>query len=272
MKHKTISVNPVYINTRLGTSLDNDTIIKSILKMRLGATLGDNINVTVPPYRVDIMRDVDVAEDVAMAIGYDKLGIEKFQSYELGKYLKVSLISRVFRDLSIGAGFQEIYSLVLTKSTNLMDDYVKILNPISTEYDAVRNSLIWTTLSFLSKNQHSRFPIKVFEVGDVVNKSESDTGYINETRGCFAIMDSKVSFENLQSLVHQVLTNLVGIEPSYLKDDNSVFIKGRGASISIKGNIVGIIGEVNPEILTKFEIYFPVVIGEIYLSKLNNLI
>jgi len=272
MKHKTISVNPTYINNRIGVSLDKDTIVKSILKMRMNATLDDNINVIVPPYRVDIMRDVDIAEDVAMAIGYENLGVEKFQSSEIGKYLKISMVSRAFRDLSIGAGFQEIYSLVLTKSTNLMDNYVKILNPISIEYDAVRNSLIWTTLDFLSKNQHARFPIKIFEVGDVVTMSESDTGYSNETRGCFAIMDSKVSYENLQSLVHQIITNIVGTEPSYLKNDNLIFIRGRGASISIKGNIVGIIGEVNPEILSKFELSFPVVLSEIYLSKLNNLI
>ncbi len=272
MKHKTISVSSTYINNRLGILLDKDTIIKSILKMRMNAILDDNISVTVPPYRVDIMRDVDIAEDVAMAIGYDNLGIEKFQSSEIGKYLKISIVSRAFRDLSVGAGFQEIYSLVLTKSSKLMDNYVRILNPISMEYDAVRNSLIWTTLNFLSKNQHARFPIKIFEVGDIVNKSESDTGYINETRGCFAIMDSKVSYENLQSLVHQILTNLVGLEPSYLKNDNSVFIRGRGASISIKGNIVGIIGEINPEILSEFELSYPVTLSEIYLSKLNNLI
>jgi len=275
MKHKTISVNPSYINNRIGVSLDKDTIVKSILKMRMNATLNDNngnIDIIVPPYRIDIMRDVDIAEDVAMAIGYDNLGVEKFQSYGVGKYLKISMVSRAFRDLSIGAGFQEIYSLVLTKSANLIDNYVKILNPISIEYDAVRNSLIWTTLNFLSKNQHARFPIKIFEVGDVVTKSESDTGYTNETRGCFAIMDSKVSYENLQSLVHQIIANVVGIEPSYLKNDNSIFIRGRGASISIKGNIVGIIGEINPEILRKFELSFPVVLSEIYLSKLNNLI
>ncbi|MBW9141359.1 MAG: hypothetical protein K1T65_06665 [Candidatus Aramenus sp.] len=87
-----------------------------------------------------------------------------------------------------------------------------------------------------------------------------------------AVMDSKVSFEQLQSLLHQVIVNATGIEPTYEENDDRLFIPGRGATVILKGEKVGILGEVNPEVLVKFDVFYPVVISEIYLGKIANLI
>jgi len=269
--HNKLVVKTSDINKRLGLSLSTEEMAKYVRMMRMDANINsDEIEVIVPQYRIDIMTYVDIAEDVAMAYGYKSFSLPQYTSKGMGELLPITKLERAFRDLAIGGGFQEIFTFVLNKSSYLLyNDFVKIQNPITVEYDAVRNSLIWNMLKFLAKNQHARFPIKVFEVGDVVVKSEeSDTGYKNDTRACLAIMNSRVSYEELQSVVHQILYNLKGKEPRYVRQEKDYFIKGRSAKILFDNNVVGEIGEISPEILEKFNIENPVVIAEIYLEKL----
>ena len=268
--HSNLTVSAEDINKRLGLSLSEEEIVKYIRMMRMDAKAnGKDVEVTVPQYRIDIMTYVDISEDVAMAYGYKSFNLPPYTSKGMGELLPITKLERAFRDLAIGGGFQEIFTFVLNKSSLLLGNYVKIENPITVEYDAVRNSLIWNMLKFLAKNQHARFPIKVFEVGDVViNDNESDTGYKNDTRACLAIMNSKVTYEELQSIIHQILYNLKGKEPKYIREDKEYFIKGRSAKILIDDKDVGEIGEVSPEILEKFDIENPIVIAEIYLGKL----
>jgi phenylalanyl-tRNA synthetase beta chain len=269
--HNKLVVKTSDINKRLGLSLSTEEMAKYVRMMRMDANINsDEIEVIVPQYRIDIMTYVDIAEDIAMAYGYKSFSLPQYTSKGMGELLPITRLERAFRDLAIGGGFQEIFTFVLNKSSYLLyNDFVKIQNPITVEYDAVRNSLIWNMLKFLAKNQHARFPIKVFEVGDVVVKSEeSDTGYKNDTRACLAIMNSRVSYEELQSVVHQILYNLKGKEPRYVRQEKDYFIKGRSAKILFDNNVVGEIGEISPEILEKFNIENPVVIAEIYLEKL----
>lgn len=269
--HNKLVVKTSDINKRLGLSLSTEEMAKYVRMMRMDANINsDEIEVIVPQYRIDIMTYVDIAEDIAMAYGYKSFSLPQYTSKGMGELLPITKLERAFRDLAIGGGFQEIFTFVLNKSSYLLyNDFVKIQNPITVEYDAVRNSLIWNMLKFLAKNQHARFPIKVFEVGDVVVKSEeSDTGYKNDTRACLAVMNSRVSYEELQSVVHQILYNLKGKEPRYVRQEKDYFIKGRSAKILFDNSVVGEIGEISPEILEKFNIENPVVIAEIYLEKL----
>lgn len=273
MLHSNISVTEEQINKRLGLKLTSEEIAKLILRMRMDAkSIGSKVDIVVPQYRVDIMTYVDIAEDVAMAYGYKNFNLDTIHVAGNGNLLYITKLERAFRELAVGGQFQEIFSLVLTKDINLSGEFVKVENPISVEYNAVRNSLVWTTLDFLSKNQHARFPVKVFETGDVVVKDDSsDTGYRNETRACLAIMDSKVSYEDLQAVVHQILYNLVGKEPKYVSQFKEYYIKGRASKILIGDTEIGEIGEISPEYLEKFNIKYPVVLSEIYLSRLGEM-
>jgi phenylalanyl-tRNA synthetase beta chain len=230
----------------------------------------NEIEVIIPPYRVDIISQIDLVEDIAMMIGYQNIEPSTYKLSKIGNASEKTLISRKLRDLSVGAGFTEIFTFVLTNDREIQGDYVKILNPVTVDYTVIRNSLIPTTLYFLKQNQHSRMPILVFEIGDVVIRGNTDTGYKNSTRAVYAIMDSKVSFEELQARIHQILYNLK-INFSYRKSEHYLLIKGRTAEI-IRDNseVIGIIGEVHPEVLEKLGIEYPIVISEIYVDKLSG--
>ena len=273
LRRNKIDVSVEYINKVLGTQLQKENIIEYLKMARFDVNdFGNKLEVIIPPYRVDILGAIDLAEEVAMTIGYSNLSPATYKIETLGSLSDKSKITRVIRDLSIGASFTEIFTFVLTNDSLLNEEYAKIINPITVDYNAVRNSLIPTMLQFLSKNQHSRMPIRVFEVGEVVVKSEdSETGYRNKLNVIYAIMDSKVSFEDLQSPVHHILTSL-GINIKYKKEKNFYLIEGRTAGIYSKDEMIGIIGEVKPEILEKTKIKYPVIISEIYLDEIKKLL
>jgi phenylalanyl-tRNA synthetase beta chain len=269
LRHTEVKVPKSYVNEVIGVELNEDEIVEHLSRMRYNTQRGDSyVKVVVPPYRVDVISEIDVVEDVAMSMGYNNLRPEIYVYYRKGDTdLRHDLISQV-RELLIGAGFLEIMTFVLTHSSLLMGRYAQIKNPISDYFNAVRNSLIPTTLSLLSSNQTVSMPVKVFEVGEVViSPCDSDTGYCNETRAAAAVMDSEISYEDIQAPVHSVLKSL-GLSPRYKRTASPYFIPGRVALIMHGSEEIGILGEVSIDWLNRLNIEYPVAIGEIYLDAL----
>jgi phenylalanyl-tRNA synthetase beta chain len=267
MKEKSLRINPERIVDVLGLRLNGEEIGHLLAKDRMDFDISTN-ELIIPPFRVDIFRDEDVAEEVAMMYGYSKIEPSKFTSHEMGKYDTITLLEKTVRDLCVGAGFLEVFTYVLANKKNLDGDYVEISNPITDEFNSIRNSMIPVSIDLMSRNQHSRFPIRIFESADVVVRDEeSDTGYMNERRLIMAIMDSKVGYEDIQAPLHQILMNL-GHTPSYRRKESPYLIKGRSASVIIGNTEIGVLGEVTPETLERFEVQYPVAIAEISLSKL----
>jgi len=273
LRHSKVNITIEYINQVLGTQIQKQDVIEYLKMARFDVNdLGKELEVIIPPYRSDILAPIDLTEEVAMTVGYSYLSPSAYKIESMGLLSDKTKITRVIRDLSIGASFTEIFTFVLTNDSLLNDEFVKIVNPITVDYDAIRNSLIPTMLQFLSKNQHSRMPIRVFEVGESIVKSEdNDTGYENKLNAVYAIMDSKVSFEDLQSPVHYILTSL-GLNVEYKKEKNNYLIEGRTAGIYCQDKRIGVIGEIKPEILEKMKIEYPIMISEIYLDEIKKLV
>ncbi|MEM0362616.1 MAG: phenylalanine--tRNA ligase subunit beta [Sulfolobaceae archaeon] len=275
LSHKVISTTSKYVSETLGITITNKTLCENIRKMRMDCVENEKVNVIVPPYRIDILNEIDIVEDVAMSIGYNNILALPHKPIlaGYGSYDYISLLERKIRDLSIGANFTEIFSFTLIKDTKLLEkEYVKIVNPISEEFNAVRNSLIPVLLDFLSKNQHARLPIRIFEIGDIVIKSQySDTNYSNEKRAGFAIMDDKVSYEDIQAPIHYILSAL-GIEPRYKEVSSKFLIEGRAANIVYENEIIGILGETNLYLLRSLGIEYPIAVAEIYLTRMYNIL
>ncbi|MCH4814304.1 MAG: phenylalanine--tRNA ligase subunit beta [Saccharolobus sp.] len=270
--HRIQNVREEYVKKILGIKTSKEEICKHVMRMRMNCDIENGaIRVTVPQYRVDILNEIDVVEDIAISIGYNNLEPSKYISTNYGSYDYMTLLERKIRELGIGAGFVEISNFVLIKDEKLFSNkYVKILNPITEEYNAVRDSLIPGLLDFLSKNQHAKFPIRVFETGDVVvYDSSTDTGFRNDKRAAYAIMNNKVSYEEIQAPIHYILKSL-GLEVNYKEENNNIFIEGRSASIFYENEKMGVIGEVNPDVLIRFGIEYPAVIAELYISEIGK--
>ncbi len=273
LNSKYLKLSSDYVNRVLGTSLNQDEVALSLLKMRYNVkATGEGLLVEVPPFRYDIISEVDLVEDVAMAVGYESptLSPNRRPIESVGSLQRSTLLARASRNIMVGLGFTEILSFILTSSsllriTGLVDSSILIRNPVQQDLDSLRPSLIPQLLDFMRANLDKEKPIKVFEIGKVVYRS-GDTP-VEDLRMAAAIMDETVSFEDIQSVAYAYLRSL-GLSPSSRASELPMLIRGRSATLLSNGTDVGIIGEVNPEVLEKLKITYPVAVFELSLASL----
>ena len=260
-----------YINKIIGYDLDRSAVMKALGRMRLDSSVqDDNVQVKIPAYRMDILHDVDIVEDVAIGYGYDRFEPTRPQLMTVGKELPLTTLLRTIRDLMVGLGYQEIHNYVLTNSRVLFEkmnrpikEVVEIANPKSMEYHVARNTLLPGLLAFLGENTAQELPHHVFEVGDVVTlDSEAETCTHSIPHLAAASVNSRVDITVLKAELMTLLGNL-GLSATVRKTSNVSFIKGRVANLFIEGTNVGIMGEIHPTVLKNYGIEAPCVAFEL---------
>ncbi|MCE4621733.1 MAG: phenylalanine--tRNA ligase subunit beta [Desulfurococcales archaeon] len=267
---KTLRITRQLVTQTLGLELSLESITDSLGRTLHNVTIEENsIIVTPAPFRVDIIREVDLIEDIAIALGYESLGFNRPVVESPGKLLPESRLSRVLRELAIGLGFTEVTQLTLI-SPKLLDythfhERVEILNPVQYEYSALRPSLIPSLLSVAAKNVHARKPVKVFEIGMIVKPGSPPTDHLHMA---LLIMDDEVGYEDIQASVYSIL-RILDVDFKVEPTSHPVFITGRAARLlTSNGEELAIMGEVNPEILEKLEISFPIAVADLDVEVL----
>ena len=258
-----------------GTTLTAKDIKDLLLKARFDAeVINDNeVNAIIPAYRVDILHEVDIVENIAVQYHINAIEAElpdiNTVAYENNWFKAESTI----REVMIGLGFQEVMSLMLTnedahytKMNQIEKEHVQVAKPITIDRTMIRTSLINSLMEFLEDNKHEDLPQKIFEIGDVL--------YIDETKEnktvagkklAGLICHSSANFTEIKSVVTSILLNL-GYEMKITDSENKTFIEGRVADVegkSEKGNIEGFFGEISPEVITNFTLEYPVIGFEI---------
>ncbi|MEM0231810.1 MAG: phenylalanine--tRNA ligase subunit beta [Candidatus Methanomethylicaceae archaeon] len=248
------------VNKVLGLNLNSEEIIKLLSKM--GHKVSNNFEIISPPYRIDILHEIDLIEDIAIALGLNNIPPEIPKIATIGKPLKNSRIRARIRDLMIGMGFQEVITYILS-SRNILEEkslmkkreFVEIINPISSEYAVLRDCLIPKLLYFLSRNLHQPYPQRIFEYGDVVYIEEGKAKI--STHLAAVIADYKVSYEDIQAIVVSLFKNL-SKNISFKPYNDMPFIEGRAAKIILEGMEIGVVGEISPKVIINFGLETPV--------------
>jgi phenylalanyl-tRNA synthetase beta chain len=282
LRPRKIKIKKESIEEMIGIKFSNKDILRILRMMRydIASSKKNVITVLIPPYRVDILHEVDLVEDIAIAYGYDRLEPIAPFTMTMGKELPITKFLRLIRDLMIGFGFQEVLNFVMSNKNVLFnkmnlqeEEVVEVANPLSSEYSVLRNWLIPVLLNFLSLNKHVAYPQKIFECGDVVIVDYSKPNRTETLKKlAAAICDYRVSYEDIQGPLYSLLSNL-GFESWKVKRINHPsFIQGRVAGLflesSQKEHEVGILGEIHPIVLNNFELENPVVAFELNLNEL----
>lgn len=261
-------VSLAYINNVIGYTLDGETVAHCLARMRMNCRAhGSSLHVSIPQYRVDILHDIDIVEDVAIGYGFNRIEPTLPSIMTVGRELPMTTFRRTIRDLMVGLGYQEIWNLVLTNKRFLFEKMnrppvkiVEVSNPKSSEYQVLRNNLLPGLLSFLGENAAQELPQKVFETGDIViaaPKAETCTHTIPSLAA--ATVNSRVDITKLKAELITLLQNL-GLEARIKPTSNPSFIEGRVGTISISNQLVGILGEIHPIVLSNFGIEAPCVV------------
>ncbi|MDD3985862.1 MAG: phenylalanine--tRNA ligase subunit beta, partial [Methanobacterium sp.] len=130
-------------------------------------------------------------------------------------------------------------------------------------------------MEFLKDNTHEELPQRIFEVGNVAyidNKSETGTRIVKKL--VCVITHSNANFTEIKSITDSFISN-IGLEMNIESFNHPTFIKGRCAAIKgeykdingdiniKKGSVKGFFGEIDPEVITNFDLEYPVVAFEI---------
>ncbi|MDD5317113.1 MAG: phenylalanine--tRNA ligase subunit beta [Candidatus ainarchaeum sp.] len=225
------------------------------------------LSVRTPAYRVDVLQEVDLIEDVAIPFGYNNFepALPAFSS--IGKRSGREERSDFARETMLGLGFTEVLHWYMT---NRQADFEKplagerpavhIRNPLTENFTMVRTWCIPSLLETIAGNKDEKTPQKIFEVGEAATIDGGKV--VEETRLAAATCDPKASFSETRSCLEAAAREL-RLEIGFRESAHPTFIPGRAAEILVAGKSVGIIGEIHPQALNNFGIEQPVAAFEI---------
>jgi len=164
------------VDRLIGKSITHQEI-KSIIKaldIEIVSESEEGLSLKVPPYRVDVTREVDVIEEILRIYGYNNIEIPTQIRASLNNSIRPEKddVQNAISDILSANGFNEILSNSLTKSaySSNLDTAVKILNPLSGDLDVMRQSMVFSGLEAIAYNQNRRnADLKLYEFGKVYN-------------------------------------------------------------------------------------------------------
>ena len=274
---ESITVDLEIIKKYLDVEITTKDAVELMQKRRFeGEELENNkIKVMIPPYRKDILHWVDIAEEIAIALDYNKIGPTKWRVLTTGGLLPETESENLVREILVGAYGIELVTNILTDPDNLTvnvnldkQELVKLKNPVSQTYSTLRNQIYPNLINVISKNTHEPYPQIIFEVGEVVKMNKNNVW--TQTNAAFCIADADASFEDTHKRVHQLM-KLLNTNYTIESLEHPSFTKGRCGKIIVNGKKCGIIGEIHPSVLEKNQIWVSVVCFELELPYIPSL-
>jgi phenylalanyl-tRNA synthetase beta chain len=267
-----------YANELLGLKLSEAQVVDSLRKCRLDAKATRNgvVEVFIPAYRIDVLHEVDLVEEVAIGYGYYRLKPTIPETLTIGEPHSVHRTANTVRQIMSGLGFTEVMNFTLINENAHYEkmrlkarNVIKLANPVSAEYTILRESLLPSLLKNLMDNKHESFPQRLFEVSDVGRMNQcAETRVERRLHVAGVSSHSTANFTEIKSCVEALLHNM-GLKKWEIKPTRHYsFLDGRAAVILLKRKEQGVLGEVHPEVLNNFELENPAGAFEIDVEEI----
>jgi len=270
------------VNKLIGINITTKEAEKLLNKMMYGVKeiKGNKIKVEIPCFRFDVWHDVDIADDIARAYGYNNIIPRTPNVSSVGETLKISDFKDRITQTMISLGYLELYTYILTSTENQFKNmnldekkfkYEKLIDSADEGTNMCRINILPENLKALLINRKNKYPQKIFENGFTIQVDEkTDTKAKNESHLCVSIADSKSNYTQIKNILDTIM-KLNEIEFSIKEETYPFLIEGRSASIFVKGERVGFIGELHPQIIKNFGLLVPVSSFEINIEKIYEL-
>ena len=293
MANPVVELQYDYVNRLIGKEIGVEAIknICASLEMKVLSETAEGLTLEIPGYRVDVTRPCDVVEDILRIYGYNNV--------EIPTQLKSSLVIKGDEDQKhklanlvseqlVGAGFNEILNNSLTKSSyydeTQSQNLVKIMNPLSSDLNVMRGTLLYGGLESIAYNANRKSPnCRFFEFGNVYQftpekqndddpmQAYKEQNYLGlwmtgkRVEGSWAHEDEETSYAELDANVQNILAR-IGVQPGMLvrkNSENPIFsaglaIENRGGKLLIE------MGVLTKKLQRQFGIDTPV-----YFAQLN---
>ncbi|MFW5920144.1 MAG: phenylalanine--tRNA ligase subunit beta [Halanaeroarchaeum sp.] len=282
------SVTHDRIERTLGIDLETEAVVDLFERSGLDATLEEGTEVvtyevSIPPYRVDVLHPVDLVDDVGRAYGFNNLVPRYPDVSTVGHRTPASRHEEAVRNLLVGLGFEDLLNFNLTSEAEIFDrmnldpnddalgaeDPPTILEPYSEEYTIVRTWLLPSLLQVLENNTHRSYPQDLSEIGLAAHVDPAENTNVAEHRHVAAVLARHdASYEDAKGRLQAVARNF-GVELETPPTRHPSFVDGRAADVVIDGTSAGIIGEFDPAVLVERDLEVPAVGFEFRLSSLR---
>ena len=304
MENAVVDLSYQYVHGLVGKEIPTDKIkaICESLEMKVLEETAEGLKLEIPAYRVDVTRPCDVVEDILRIYGYNNV--------EIPTQLKSSLVikgdedqkhklANIVSEQLVGEGFNEILNNSLTKgayyegrNAYAAENCVKIMNPLSTDLNVMRQTLLFGGLESVQHNvNRKRANLRFFEFGNVytfdpekANLDDPMQAYKEQyhaalwltgkrVEGSWAHANEESSFYELSAYVENILRR-IGVKLGMIvrkKSENDIFsagltIENRGGKKLIE------MGIITKKLLKQFGLDAPVFYAELNWTALMKVI
>lgn len=263
----------------IGKDIDRGVIKHIILSLGIGIEQegNDGLLLSVPRYKTDVTREADVIEEVMRIYGYNNVEEStqiKFSAHFADRE-KASAAENTSANLLAGFGFHEMMGLSLTKESYYAEGtpLVKVLNPLSSDLNVMRHSMLYGGLESLAYNiNRKQADLKLFEFGKTYQTVDADYPYSEAKHLALFITgrkyaenpfgkNEKVDFAFLKGCVEAVLNKLsIKFKTTELSDEQFSY----GLSFSHKNKHLVSLGLVDKAICKKMDVN-----AEVFFADFN---
>ncbi|MBR9698900.1 phenylalanine--tRNA ligase subunit beta [Candidatus Woesearchaeota archaeon] len=272
---KEMKIDLDYVNKRLGLKLSQTDLKKYLERMGYGYEKGKAL---VPSYRADVLHQIDLIEDIAIAYGYENIPEVIPKVATIGSEDPFYIFKRKVSEILAGLGLQECKTFHLTnkdlqnKAMNINLNLIELANALNQEYDVLAAWNIPMLLDVLKANKHHEYPQNIFSLGTVFKKDASEeTGVLEQERLASLLCSEHTDYTRTRQVLDYLL-RMIGLDYKIISVEHPSFIKGRVGRVIVKGKKIAFIGEISPEVLENFELEFPVAAFELNLTELFGLL
>lgn len=287
---KEIACSYDYINNRLGSSFDKNTILGTLKSLYFAPVeLNEKeFKVTIPAWRIDVEGKADLSEEVVRYNGFDSISSSlPYMETTVGGLKGSEKKERIIEEYLLNNGFDEVLSYVLINEKddgkfnyfNKDNGYV-IKNPLTEDHKFVRKNLLTSILRCAEYNvNHQNDDFKIFEISPVQTKK------VNEVHLALAFVGNDYAQAKLTGVPYDYyfakgiwdeIVKMFNINPSRMKierlKDSEEFHPNRSARVTLDNKLVAVFGDLHPLIKKEFSLdKKPVCAMEINLTTLFNI-
>jgi len=283
------------VNGILGSRFEEGEIIDALKSLGMTVSAAEKAgaySVNPPSCRVDILEEIDLIEEVARLIGYDRIDqtLPRIAVKPLVKEKKQILIENIRRTLN-GGGFSEVihYSFITPKSCEILnipaeDDRAKTLrisNPLTDDQAVMRTTLVYSLLDTMRTNANNGcHNLKIFETGKIfVDCGRGELPLEKERLGglltglsyddFWHLKEPPADFYSLKGVVEDLFDALRLSDTRYDASRTEPFLHpGRSCTVFVNQEPVGFLGEVHPDVQSRMDLRNRALVFELDLDAL----
>jgi phenylalanyl-tRNA synthetase beta chain len=285
-------------NSRVRDMLGKDIVpseaVQILESLEMTVSKGDDLHyrVTPPTFRVDISREIDLIEEIARLHGYDRIPVTQPAISILSmEQDRRKILEERIRTLLNGYGYSEVITYSFIPATAVDDlglpagdarrTIVTIRNPLTEEQSVMRTTMIYSLLDTMRKNANAGcFDLKLFEIGRTYLARQAGMLPVEKNRigglltgarydHCWHYSGIAADFFDLKGCLEGLFEHMKVASVKFRPDLQEPFLHpGRSCGIMIGEDVIGFLGEVHPDVLTRMGLKNRVMVFEMDLDVL----